>query len=112
MAAYSANLSPTTLAWNMALFGTGALVMRGAGCTINDLWDRKIDNKVGTSLRAHARRLRLRKLTTARPSQPQPERTKMRPLASGEVTPTQAVTFLAGQLSLGLAVLTQLNLYS
>ena len=47
MAAYSANLPPTTLAWNMALFGTGALVMRGAGCTINDLWDRKIDNKVG-----------------------------------------------------------------
>jgi len=49
MAAYSAALPPTMLAWNMALFGTGALVMRGAGCTINDLWDMKIDNKVGKS---------------------------------------------------------------
>jgi hypothetical protein len=39
------------------------------------------------------------------------DRTKLRPLASGEVTPTQAITFLGGQLSLGLAVLTQLNLY-
>jgi len=36
----------------------------------------------------------------------------MRPLASGEVTPTKAITFLAGQLSVGLAILTQLNLYS
>lgn len=36
----------------------------------------------------------------------------MRPLASGEVTPTKAITFLAGQLSVGLGILTQLNLYS
>lgn len=47
MAAYSSALPPATLAWNLALFGTGALVMRGAGCTINDLWDRDIDKKVG-----------------------------------------------------------------
>lgn len=33
--------------WNLALFGTGALVMRGAGCTINDMWDRDIDKRVG-----------------------------------------------------------------
>ena len=30
----------------LALFGIGAFVMRGAGCTINDLWDRDIDDKV------------------------------------------------------------------
>lgn len=36
----------------------------------------------------------------------------MRPLASGEVTPTKAIAFLGGQLSVGLAILTQLNLYS
>ncbi|GAA5929547.1 hypothetical protein JCM10213_006402 [Rhodosporidiobolus nylandii] len=86
MAAYSSALPVSTWAWNLALFGTGAIVMRGAGCTINDLWDQDIDKKV--------------------------DRTKLRPLASGEVKPIQALTFLGGQLSLGLAVLTQLNWYS
>jgi 4-hydroxybenzoate polyprenyltransferase len=47
MAAYSTALPVTSWAWNLALFGTGAIVMRGAGCTINDLWDRDIDKKVG-----------------------------------------------------------------
>lgn len=31
-----------------ALFATGALVMRGAGCTINDMWDRRLDAHVGS----------------------------------------------------------------
>lgn len=30
----------------LGLFGLGALIMRGAGCTINDMWDRDIDAKV------------------------------------------------------------------
>jgi 4-hydroxybenzoate polyprenyltransferase len=30
----------------VSLFGFGAIVMRGAGCTINDMWDRNIDSKV------------------------------------------------------------------
>lgn len=30
----------------LSLFGTGALLMRGAGCTINDMWDKDIDKKV------------------------------------------------------------------
>lgn len=30
----------------LALFGTGAVIMRGAGCTISDMWDRDIDAKV------------------------------------------------------------------
>lgn len=30
----------------LALFGTGAMLMRGAGCTINDMWDRDFDKKV------------------------------------------------------------------
>lgn len=30
----------------LALFGVGALVMRGAGCTINDMWDSDFDKKV------------------------------------------------------------------
>lgn len=56
--------------------------MRGAGCTINDMWDSNIDANV--------------------------ERTKSRPLASGELTYPQAWTFLALQLSAGLGVLLSL----
>ncbi|GAA94155.1 uncharacterized protein L969DRAFT_93537 [Mixia osmundae IAM 14324] len=86
MAGYSAHLPLSHVAWNIALFGTGALVMRGAGCTINDLWDRDIDSLV--------------------------DRTRARPLASGATTPFKALCFLCAQLSVGLAILTQLNLYS
>ena len=34
----------------LALFGLGSLVMRGAGCTINDMWDRNIDRQVATTV--------------------------------------------------------------
>jgi hypothetical protein len=34
---------PALMAW----FAAGAIVMRGAGCTVNDMWDRDIDSKVG-----------------------------------------------------------------
>ena len=39
--------APITL-WltNLALFGVGSLVMRGAGCIINDMWDAEMDAKV------------------------------------------------------------------
>ncbi|XP_046624233.1 4-hydroxybenzoate polyprenyltransferase, mitochondrial isoform X1 [Neodiprion virginianus] len=70
----------------LALFGLGAFIMRGAGCTINDMWDRDIDRKVA--------------------------RTKDRPLVSGEVTQLEALVFLSGQLGVGLLVLLQLNWYS
>ena len=70
----------------LALFGCGAVLLRGAGCTINDLWDRDIDAKV--------------------------QRTKSRPLASKEISPTGALAFLGAQLSLGLGVLVQLNPFS
>lgn len=70
----------------LALFGTGAVLMRGAGCTINDMWDRDFDKHV--------------------------ERTKTRPLAKGELSMKQATVFLALQLSGALAVLLQLNWYS
>eukprot|EP00591_Stephanopyxis_turris_P010412 CAMPEP_0195526236 /NCGR_PEP_ID=MMETSP0794_2-20130614/27175_1 /TAXON_ID=515487 /ORGANISM="Stephanopyxis turris, Strain CCMP 815" /LENGTH=396 /DNA_ID=CAMNT_0040656869 /DNA_START=51 /DNA_END=1241 /DNA_ORIENTATION=- len=66
----------------LGLFTVGAFVMRGAGCTINDMWDAKYDSRV--------------------------ERTKTRPLASGELTHTQATVFLAAQLSIGLGVLSSL----
>ncbi|KAL0417031.1 UNVERIFIED_CONTAM: 4-hydroxybenzoate polyprenyltransferase, mitochondrial [Sesamum latifolium] len=70
----------------MMLFGTGALLLRGAGCTINDLLDRDIDTKV--------------------------ERTRLRPIASGVLTPFQGTCFLGFQLLLGLGILLQLNNFS
>jgi 4-hydroxybenzoate polyprenyltransferase len=67
----------------MALFALGAVVMRGAGCTLNDIADRDYDAQVA--------------------------RTQLRPLPSGAVTVPQAVAFLALQLALGAAVLFSLN---
>ncbi len=69
--------------WLAALFLLGAFAMRGAGCVVNDLWDRKLDAQV--------------------------ERTRGRPLASGAVTPWQALWFLAGLCAVGAAVLFQLS---
>jgi 4-hydroxybenzoate polyprenyltransferase len=66
-----------------ALFLAGAIVMRGAGCTLNDIIDREIDSAV--------------------------ERTRMRPIPSGQVSIKQAVVFLAAQLLIGLIVLLQFN---
>src|SRR6201994_1162875 len=67
----------------LALFAFGSLVMRAAGCVVNDLWDRDIDRKV--------------------------VRTAGRPLASGALRPRQALSFLAALLLAGLSVLLQLN---
>lgn len=72
--------------WFMALFAVGALVMRGAGCTVNDIADRDIDKKVA--------------------------RTADRPITSGQVSVVQALAFLALQLGIGLAVLLQFNPYT
>jgi 4-hydroxybenzoate polyprenyltransferase len=71
--------APSAVFGTAALFFTGALVMRGAGCTINDLWDRNLDPHVA--------------------------RTRLRPIARKAVTPTAAVIFTGGQLLAGLAVL-------
>lgn len=68
------------------LFGIGALVMRGAGCTLNDIADRNFDGQV--------------------------ERTRKRPLPSGQVTLLQAYIWLIFQCFLGLLVLIQFNLFA
>ncbi|KAE8239868.1 hypothetical protein A4X13_0g8031 [Tilletia indica] len=86
LAAQALALPPAVPLWNLLLFSTGALVMRGAGCTINDMWDVRVDRMV--------------------------ERTSLRPIAAGEVTMFQAWCFLGVQLSAGLAVLLNLNWYS
>ena len=67
----------------MALFAAGAVVMRGAGCVVNDLYDRDLDRQV--------------------------ERTRDRPLASGAVSVPQALTLLGVLLLTGLCVLLQFN---
>ncbi|KAJ1028811.1 hypothetical protein NDA16_001976 [Ustilago loliicola] len=86
LASHTLGLPFTTPLFYTMLFGVGAVVMRGAGCTINDMWDVKMDRMV--------------------------ERTKTRPLAAGDITQFQAICFLGVQLSAGLAVLVNLNLYS
>jgi 4-hydroxybenzoate polyprenyltransferase len=66
-----------------ALFALGAIVMRAAGCVINDLWDRELDAAV--------------------------ERTRVRPLPAGEVNIRQAMMFLGFLLAGGLLILLRFN---
>jgi 4-hydroxybenzoate polyprenyltransferase len=70
----------------VALFFVGAFVMRGAGCTWNDITDRKLDALV--------------------------ERTRSRPIPAGQVSVPQAVTFLVVQALIGLLVLLQFNRFA
>lgn len=51
MASYALHAPFTTPLTYLSLFGLGALVMRGAGCTINDMWDKNLDTAVGESWR-------------------------------------------------------------
>jgi 4-hydroxybenzoate polyprenyltransferase len=67
----------------LVLFFVGSFVMRGAGCTWNDITDRDLDAKV--------------------------ERTRSRPIPAGQVSVTQALVFLVAQALIGLAVLLQFN---
>ena len=67
----------------IVLFFIGAFVMRGAGCTWNDITDRDLDARV--------------------------ERTRSRPIPAGQVRVTQALAFLVLQALTGLAVLLAFN---
>jgi 4-hydroxybenzoate polyprenyltransferase len=78
--------SPQLLLWHLFLFMAGAIAMRGAGCTWNDLVDYKIDAKVA--------------------------RTRSRPLPSGRITRFAATVFLVVQALVGLLVLVQFNGFS
>ncbi len=71
---------------HVALFFVGAFVMRGAGCTWNDIVDRDLDAQV--------------------------ERTRSRPIPSGRVSVAQAAAFLLAQALVGLAVLLQFNRFT
>src|SRR3954466_10356122 len=67
----------------LLLFAVGAVAMRGAGCTLNDIADREYDARVA--------------------------RTRLRPLPSGRITVARAGAFLLVQLAVGAAVLFSLN---
>ena len=72
--------------WHGALFFIGAFAMRGAGCTWNDIVDRDLDGRV--------------------------ERTRSRPIPSGQVSVRAAAIFLVLQALVGLAVLLQFNRFT
>jgi 4-hydroxybenzoate polyprenyltransferase len=71
---------------DIVLFFIGAFAMRGAGCTWNDIVDRDLDARV--------------------------ERTRSRPIPSGQVSVRQATAFLIVQALIGLAVLIQFNTFT
>jgi 4-hydroxybenzoate polyprenyltransferase len=71
---------------HLALFFVGAFAMRGAGCTWNDIVDRDLDRMV--------------------------ERTRSRPIPSGQVSVAQAGLFLVAQALIGLLVLIQFNRFA
>lgn len=48
MASYALELPFETPLKYISLFGIGAVIMRGAGCTVNDIWDKNLDKAVGT----------------------------------------------------------------
>jgi 4-hydroxybenzoate polyprenyltransferase len=72
--------------WHLFLFFAGAFVMRGAGCTWNDIIDRDLDAKV--------------------------VRTRSRPIPSGQVSVRAAAIFLVLQALVGLLVLIQFNTFT
>jgi 4-hydroxybenzoate polyprenyltransferase len=72
--------------WHIVLFFIGAFAMRGAGCTWNDLVDRNLDRLV--------------------------ERTRSRPIPSGQVTVAGATAFMVAQALIGFLVLIQFNRFT
>ncbi|MFL5058966.1 MAG: 4-hydroxybenzoate octaprenyltransferase [Xanthobacteraceae bacterium] len=72
--------------WHVLLFFIGAFAMRGAGCTWNDIVDHDIDARV--------------------------ERTRSRPIPSGQVTVKEAMVFMGLQALIGLMVLLQFNRFT
>jgi len=72
--------------WRVLIFSLGALLMRGIGCSFNDIFDRDFDHQV--------------------------ERTRFRPLTSGQLSLTQALLFTFAQLVVAALFLLAINSYS
>jgi 4-hydroxybenzoate polyprenyltransferase len=86
VAAQQGTFSAGLFVFHLVLFFIGAVAMRGAGCTYNDLVDHDIDMEVA--------------------------RTRSRPLPSGRVTRFEAKVFLGVQALVGLLVLIQFNAFA
>ena len=86
VAASEGTISPGRIFVHLILFAIGAIAMRGAGCTWNDLVDHKIDAQVA--------------------------RTRSRPLPAGRISRKAAYGFIAAQAFVGLLVLLQFNLFA
>ncbi len=86
VAAEAGSFSLIQSIWHLFLFFVGAVAMRGAGCTYNDIVDQDIDMQVA--------------------------RTRSRPLPAGRVTSRQAKLFLVLQALAGLLVLLQFNWFA
>ncbi len=72
--------------WLLALFAVGSLVMRGAGCTFNDIVDRDFDRMVA--------------------------RTRLRPIPAGQVSVAKAIVWMVALSLIGLVVLLQLRSFA
>ena len=72
--------------WLFVAFGAGAFLMRGAGCTWNDITDRDFDGSV--------------------------ERTRSRPIPAGQVTVRQALGWMGVQTVIAFGILLTFNMYS
>ncbi|WP_417251816.1 4-hydroxybenzoate octaprenyltransferase [Castellaniella sp.] len=72
--------------WRLVIFSLGALLMRGVGCTFNDIFDRNFDYQV--------------------------ERTRFRPLTSGQISLRAALWFVLAQLLISAVMLLAINAYS
>jgi 4-hydroxybenzoate polyprenyltransferase len=83
---WNANRIAGTVCLPAILFGVGAVIMRGAGCTYNDIVDRDFDAKVA--------------------------RTALRPIPSGQIGVRQAVIFLVAQLLAGFLILLTFNRFT
>lgn len=83
LAVQTTTLEPSIFIFYIFLFALGSIVMRGAGCVMNDLWDRQLDQRV--------------------------ERTAKRPIASGAIKVRHAILFLIFLLLLGFIILLQFN---
>lgn len=86
MTCYALSAPMTTLWTYLGFFLVASQVFCAAGCIIDDMWDKDID--AATS------------------------RTRMRPLAAGDLSMSQASAFLILQLTLGVWLFMQLNDYS
>jgi 4-hydroxybenzoate polyprenyltransferase len=84
--AYSVNQNLNLFLYYLILFFLGSVLMRSAGCIVNDIVDKDFDKKI--------------------------KRTKNRPLASGKISVKQSLVYVLALCSLAFLILIQFNLFT